>query len=104
MLPGDHRNIVTRIPSACPGEQFSTSVLKDLNASHGIGDMNCSGTTGFDDINPFVTAQSNPNEYKTQFPRCDILMGDINGDGLTDFGDINPFVALMAEVAVDADL
>jgi streptogramin lyase len=100
-LKGRCIEVRVRIPGSCPAppaEPFWTAVLCDLNVSHGIGDMNCSGTTGFDDINPFVTAQSNPNEYKTQFPRCGILLGDINGDGLTDFGDINPFVALLIEL------
>jgi hypothetical protein len=59
------------------------------------GDLNCSGTVGFDDINPFVLALTNPGGYGTTYPGCSILSGDINNDGQANFGDINPFVSLL---------
>jgi len=59
------------------------------------GELNCSGCVGFDDINPFVLALSNPAGYQQAFPNCNILKADINDDGRVDFGDINPFVALL---------
>jgi len=59
------------------------------------GDMDCDGTVGFGDINPFVTALSNPSAYHAEFPNCPIDNADINFDGKFDFGDINPFVALL---------
>jgi hypothetical protein len=63
-----------------------------------VGDLNCDGTVGFADINPFVLFLSNNARWLTEFPDCDPLNGDINGDGTygdASFRDINPFVALL---------
>jgi hypothetical protein len=60
-----------------------------------VGDLNCDGTIGFGDINPFVLALTNPAGYATAYPNCNIMNGDINADGTVGFGDINPFVALL---------
>ncbi len=65
-----------------------------------IGDLNCNGSIGFDDINPFVLYLSNFASWHTAFPGCNPLNGDINCDGTygqASFGDINPFVALMGQ-------
>jgi hypothetical protein len=59
------------------------------------GDLNCDGTVGFGDINPFVLALTNPVQYGILYANCDIMNGDINQDGSVTFGDINPFVALL---------
>jgi hypothetical protein len=56
------------------------------------GDANCDGTINFADINPFVLALSDPDEYRRQYPSCDINNCDINRDGQINFADINPFV------------
>lgn len=61
-----------------------------------LGDLNCDGAVNFDDINPFVTALSDPAAYAIQYPGCDILNGDCDGDGDVDFDDINAFVALLS--------
>jgi hypothetical protein len=61
------------------------------------GDMNCDNAVDFGDINPFVLALSDPDEYRRQYPDCDIANGDINRDGKIDFGDITPFVALLSD-------
>jgi hypothetical protein len=71
-----------------------------------IGDLNCSGVVGFDDINPFVTYMSNMPAWQAQFPGCNPLNGDINCDGTYgqgSFGDINPFVALMGQCGMNCD-
>jgi hypothetical protein len=60
-----------------------------------VGDLNCDGTVGFADINPFVQALADPAGYEAAYPNCDINLGDVNGDGSVDFADINPFVALL---------
>ena len=60
------------------------------------GDVNCDGSVGFGDINPFVLLLSNPSAWQTTYPGCPLLNGDINSDGTVDFGDINPFVALLS--------
>lgn len=59
------------------------------------GDMNCDGTVGFGDINPFVQTLTDPAGYAAAYPWCAIENGDINGDGNTNFRDINLFVALL---------
>jgi bacillopeptidase F len=60
-----------------------------------VGDLNCDGTVGFGDINPFVMRLSSPGAYWTTYPACADSNGDINGDGVVSFSDINPFVALL---------
>jgi probable HAF family extracellular repeat protein len=59
------------------------------------GDLNCDGSVGFGDINPFVLILSDLVAWQAAYPGCPILNGDINGDGSVNFGDINPFVALL---------
>jgi hypothetical protein len=63
------------------------------------GDLNCDGTAGFADINPFVQHLSNFAAWQAAYPGCPPENGDINGDGTygqASFGDINPFVALLS--------
>jgi hypothetical protein len=69
-----------------------------------VGDLNCDGTIGFGDINPFVLYQSNFANWQATFPGCNPLNGDINCDGTygqAAFGDINPFVALMNQCGMN---
>jgi len=60
-----------------------------------LGDLDCSGSVDFDDINPFVLALSGQAAYEAQYPDCNWLNADCNGDGSVDFDDINAFVALL---------
>jgi hypothetical protein len=60
-----------------------------------IGDLNCDGSTDFNDINPFVMVLSDPALWQQTYPGCLLLNGDINGDGTAGFADINPFVSLL---------
>lgn len=60
------------------------------------GDLNCNGSVGFDDINPFVMRLANPAQYFAQYPDCPDENGDINESGSVGFDDINPFVALLS--------
>jgi hypothetical protein len=66
---------------------------------HYLGDLNCDNTVNFADINPFVLALTDPDEYARRYPACDIRAGDVNDDGAVDFGDINPFVELLQGTA-----
>jgi hypothetical protein len=59
------------------------------------GDVNCDGFVDFGDINPFVEALTDPDEYQGTYPGCPPENADINADGSVDFGDINPFVDLL---------
>jgi hypothetical protein len=59
------------------------------------GDLNCDGAVNNFDIDPFVLALSNPDEYATQFPDCKAANADANGDGLVNNFDIDAFVQLI---------
>ena len=64
-----------------------------------VGDINCDGTVGFGDINPFVLYLSQFTLWQEIFAGCPPTVGDINGDGTygqESFGDINPFVELLS--------
>jgi len=59
------------------------------------GDLNCDGSIGFGDINPFVQFLSDFAGWQATHT-CPAANGDINGDGTyPSFADINPFVALL---------
>jgi hypothetical protein len=61
------------------------------------GDLNCDGSVGFGDINPFVLYLSNFAVWQSTYAACPAQNGDINSDGTyPSFGDINPFVALLS--------
>ena len=60
------------------------------------GDLDCSASVDFGDINPFVLALSSAPQYAQAYPDCDLLNGDLNCDGSVNFGDINRFVACLA--------
>ncbi len=72
------------------GEYAAYSLL-----AYETGDVNCNGTVGFDDINPFVLMLVNLPAWEAQFPDCPLLTGDANNDGEVNFGDINAFVAIL---------
>jgi len=61
-----------------------------------VGDLNCDGGIGFDDINPFVLRLATPAQYELLYPDCPDENGDINRDGTVSFRDINPFVELLS--------
>ncbi len=102
-------NVLTTVN---PPPQFSPVTAATLNLTQASfsftvggpticrGDLNCSGFIDFGDINPFVLALSNWEQWKLTYPNCPEQNADINGDGQyggsNGFGDINPFVALLA--------
>ncbi len=60
------------------------------------GDLNCDGSIDPADIDPFVTALSDPAAYANDFPGCPLANADASGDGRVDFDDIGPFVDLLS--------
>jgi hypothetical protein len=60
------------------------------------GDLNCDGLVNNFDIDPFVLALSQPDQYVIQFPNCNINNADVNGDGNVNNFDIDAFVALLS--------
>ena len=61
-----------------------------------IGDMNCDGFVTVGDIGGFVLALTNPTQYASSFPDCELTNADVNGDTFVTVGDIGPFVQLLA--------
>ncbi len=66
-----------------------------------LGDMNCDDSVDFGDINAFVSALTEPDEYAILYPGCNPLAGDLSGNGSLGFEDINPFVDLMISKFLD---
>ena len=56
------------------------------------GDLNCDDALDFNDIDPFVIAISDRQQYEDEYPECSFDRADINRDGAVDFADIDPFV------------
>jgi len=71
-------------------EPFSTTI--DATTP---GDMNSDGVVNNLDINPFVTALTDPTAFEDEFGIEPVAPGDINGDGQLNNLDINPFVDLL---------
>ncbi|MCH7872282.1 MAG: hypothetical protein IID33_11335 [Planctomycetes bacterium] len=59
------------------------------------GDLNCDGTINALDIEPFLVALFEPENYPAAYPDCDINLGDLNGDGLINALDIEPFLGVL---------
>ncbi len=59
------------------------------------GDLNCDAATDNGDIDAFVLALLDAEQYAAAYPNCAIGNADINGDGAVDNGDIDAFVACL---------
>lgn len=59
------------------------------------GDLNCDGSIDLVDVEPFILALIEPDEYPSRHPDCDLTLGDINGDGSVDLVDVEPFIGLL---------
>lgn len=89
--------IRVRFVGTCPGEDPQVSpILCDLRISHGVGDMDCNGLVNNFDIDPFIEAVVDPDQYALDFPDCDVRFADIDGNGLVNNFDIDPFVEQLA--------
>ncbi len=69
-----------------------------LGAETIVGDLNCDGALSFADINPFVDALIDLEDYYSAYPCCNHLWGNIDGNGSVGFEDINPFVDLLLDL------
>ena len=59
------------------------------------GDLNCDDEINAIDIEPFILALFDPDQYEIRYPDCDINNADLNGDGLINALDIEPFIELL---------
>jgi hypothetical protein len=60
-----------------------------------LGDLNCDGTIDALDIEPFLVALFDPENYPIAYPDCDISLADLNGDGDINALDIEGFLAVL---------
>ncbi len=67
----------------------------DEFASARLGDLNCDGSIDAFDIEPFLSALFDPDEYRNRWPDCDWRLLDVNCDGGFDAHDIEPFLFLL---------
>jgi len=75
---------------------FVSSLQVTLAQSAVLGDLNWSGVTNNQDINPFVLALTNLAAWQAQYPGKDVLaVGDCSLDGNFNNQDINPFIAIL---------
>lgn len=86
--------------SATRGDLSSDVVISGTSYSQQVwilGDMNGDGAFDAFDIEPFLLALFDPDEYALQYPTIDpVLVGDMNGDGVLDSFDIEPFNEALA--------
>ncbi len=66
-----------------------------LLAESNPGDCNCDGVINAFDIDAFVLALTDAEQYATQYPDCPLANADANGDGVVNVFDIDPFVQLL---------
>lgn len=59
------------------------------------GDVNCDDEVDALDIEPFLVALFEPENYPIRYPDCDIDLADTNGDGEVNTLDIEAFLELL---------
>ena len=60
-----------------------------------LGDVNCDRSIDALDIEPFILALFDPEEYRRAHPTCDVMLADIDQSGSVDALDIEPFIDLL---------
>ena len=88
----DDSDVALRLRFSDGSEGIFTTALAPQYA---LADLNCDGVVDFFDIDPFVTALVEPEEYAIQYPDCDLMLADIDDSGDVDMFDIDPFVACL---------
>ncbi|MBL8880557.1 MAG: immunoglobulin domain-containing protein [Phycisphaerales bacterium] len=90
----DAGNYDVVVSNAC-GSATSSAAALSVWDSCLTGDVNCDGAVDNFDIDPFVFALINPEQYVIAFPNCPLSNADANLDGSVDNFDIDSFVALL---------
>ena len=83
LLHGGARNLDGRADTW----QFGIAIVR--------GDVNCDCALDALDIEPFLVALFDPENYPVLYPECEITRADINNDGRIDALDIEPFIELL---------
>lgn len=65
------------------------------------GDMNCDGGVDFEDIDSFVAALINRDDYESEYPDCNYFNADIDENGRVDFEDIDGFIECLINGGCD---
>ncbi len=94
LVPGVNVLAIQGHNVALDDDDFSLFATLDGGQAH-AGDLNCDGLVSLDDIDAFVDALIDHEDYYANQPYCRHELADVNADGTVDFGDINPFVELM---------
>lgn len=87
----DHEGTVVEQWLAPAFQGFAAGLVRGVTPA----DMNCDGYVNFDDVTPFVLAQSGADAYYAEYPHCNHANGDVDGNGVVNFDDINGFVELL---------
>lgn len=85
------------IASGPPAQVLNAAALRWPFAPLPVGDVDCSGSVDFFDIDPFVLALTGSANYAAQYPGCAYANADCNRDGAVDFFDIDAFVTLLTQ-------
>ncbi|MGE0480000.1 MAG: hypothetical protein AB7Q17_05955 [Phycisphaerae bacterium] len=90
---------ISGVPHAVPAQPCLTGIRLVRNSirSWCIADLNCDGVANNFDIDAFVLAVADADEYARQFPQCDRRNADANDDGRIDNFDIDAFVAALLD-------
>lgn len=82
-------------PTSNGEADFGFRTFVDDSPPGRLGDLNCDGSIDALDIEPFLVALFEPENYPQRFPDCDINLADINGDGEINALDIEPFLGVL---------
>lgn len=86
-------------PPECPiSETYHATDVSEVQIVYSCSeflrcDANCDGLVNNCDVDPFVLAVADPEEYATEYPACSFFCNNaINGDGSVNSFDIDPLV------------
>lgn len=76
--------------------QLMIDTIYDLLAAMpDVGDMNCDGTVDGGDVEAFILAVMDPDQYAISYPGCYLFLADTDASGVVDPADIASFVELL---------
>lgn len=89
-------NIYWRGKSWDPSATIITGGGAELHNAQ-IGDMNCDGSVGGDDIQAFLLALTDPNGYVAAYPDCSINHADLDLNQTVNINDVAAFVNFLLQ-------
>ena len=94
---GDYYDVVFAVvgKAAADGALFYAEEHFYVQVLNTVGDVNCDGAINNFDVDAFVMAMTEPQDYAATYPYCDRMLADIDQNGTINSFDIDPFVALL---------